>query len=106
MGFGTVFNALTNRRDPAAGLAAPVLKATAIGLITVAFVVLATRVDFLQQSMLTQPLTGPQWLACLGLALALPIVVETVKWIRRSRAPRAAIDARAAVAPLRARTSE
>jgi Ca2+-transporting ATPase len=106
MGLGTVFNALTNRRDPAAGLAAPVLKATAIGLITVAFVVLATRVDFLQQSMLTQPLTGPQWLACLGLALALPIVVETVKWIRRSRAPRAAIDARAAVAPLRARTSE
>ena len=69
MGLGTVFNALTNRRDPASGLAAPVLKATAIGLITVALVVLATRVDFLQQGMLTQPLTGPQWLACLGLAL-------------------------------------
>ena len=105
MGLGTVFNALTNRRDPAPGLAPPILKATAIGLITVALIVLATRVDFLQQSMLTQPLTGLQWLASLGLALVLPVVVESVKWIRRSRAPRAAaIDAHQAVAPLRART--
>ena len=28
MGLGTVFNALTNRRDPASGLSAPLLKAT------------------------------------------------------------------------------
>ena len=104
MGLGTVFNALTNRRDPGTGLAPPILKATAIGLITVALIVLATRVDFLQQSMLTQPLTGPQWLASLGLALVLPVVVESVKWIRRSRSPRAAIDAHRAVAPTRART--
>ncbi|MET0415879.1 MAG: cation-transporting P-type ATPase [Actinoplanes sp.] len=106
LGLGTVGNALANRRDPAPGLAAPILRATAIGLITVAFVVLATRADFLQASLHTKPLTGPQWLVCLALALVLPAVVETTKWIRRSRAPRAAIDAQAAVAPLRARPSE
>jgi Ca2+-transporting ATPase len=104
MGLGTVFNALTNRRDPAPGVAPPILKAAMIGLVTVALIVLSTRVDFLQESLLTQPLTGPQWLACLALALALPVVVETVKWIRRSRVPEVAIDARRAVTPLRART--
>jgi Ca2+-transporting ATPase len=103
MGLGTVFNALTNRRDPATGLGPPILKAVGIGLIAVALVALATQVDFLRQSLLTQPLTGPQWLACAGLALALPVVVETVKWVRRSRLPRAALDAHEAVEPVRAR---
>jgi Ca2+-transporting ATPase len=102
MGFGTVGNAITNRRDPASGLTPPILKAAAIGLIPVALVLLATRLDFLQQSLLTQPLTGPQWLACAALALALPVVVEGAKWVRRARAPRASIDARLAVAPARA----
>jgi Ca2+-transporting ATPase len=99
MGFGTVFNALTNRRDPGSGLAAPILKAVAIGLIPAALVVLATRVDFLQAILLTQPLTGTQWLACIGLALPLAVVVEVSKWIRRRRTPQPTIDARRAVAP-------
>jgi Ca2+-transporting ATPase len=103
MGLGTVFNALTNRRDPASGLVPPILKAAAIGLIPVGLIVLATRVDFLQHSLLTQPLTGMQWLACLGLALALPVAIETSKLIRRRRAPEVAIDPRRAVAPARAR---
>ncbi|HKG50952.1 MAG TPA: cation-transporting P-type ATPase [Actinomycetales bacterium] len=103
MGLGTVGNAITNRRDPVSGLLPPILMASAIGLIPVAFVLLATRLDFLQNSLLTQPLTGPQWLACLALALALPVVVEGTKWVRRARAPRASIDARLAVAPARAR---
>ena len=30
MGLGTVFNALTNRRDPASGLAPPILKAIGV----------------------------------------------------------------------------
>jgi Ca2+-transporting ATPase len=37
--------------------------------------------------LLTQPLTGRQWLACIGLALLLPIVIEGSKWVRRRRAP-------------------
>jgi len=103
MGIGTVFNALSNRRDPGSGFAAPVLKAMAIGLIPVGMVVLATRVDFLQQSMLTKPLTGPQWLACIALALPLALVVEISKWIRRRRTSQPTIDARQAVAPAHAR---
>jgi Ca2+-transporting ATPase len=105
MGLGTVGNALTNRRDPASGLTAPILKAAAIGLIPVVLLVVATRVDFLQHSLHTQPLTGPQWLACLGLALALPVVVEVLKAVRRARVPRvAAIDPQRAVTPARSRT--
>lgn len=104
LGLGTVGNAITNRRDPACGLSPPIVKAAAIGLIPVALLVLATRVDFLQQSMLTQPLTGPQWLACLALALALPVVVEAVKLVRRRHAPPAATDPLRAVAPDRGRT--
>ena len=35
MGLGTVFNALTNRRDPTSGLTAPILKALLISLVPV-----------------------------------------------------------------------
>ncbi|MEV6596255.1 cation-translocating P-type ATPase [Actinoplanes sp. NPDC051346] len=103
MGLGTVANALVNRRDPASGLLPPVLRAAAIALIPIGLIVLATRVDFLRHSLLTQALTGGQWLACFLLALALPLVVEVAKWIRRGRAPRVALDARRAVTPARAR---
>jgi len=104
MGLGTVFNALTNRRDPASGLAPPILKAVAIGLVPVVLIVLATQADFIQRSLLTQSLTGPQWLACIALALPLPLTIEGSKWIRRRRTPQAAIDAQLAVAPMRALT--
>jgi Ca2+-transporting ATPase len=87
LGLSTIGNAVTNRRDPASGLLPPVLKAGAIALIPAGLLILATRVDFLQHSLLTQPLTGGQWLACLALALALPIAVESAKWIRRRRTP-------------------
>ena len=105
MGLGTVFNALTNRRDPATGLIPPILKAMAISVVPVVLLVSATEVGFLQRSLLTQELTGMEWLACIGLALALPLVIEASKWIRRSRAPRTpAIDPTRAVAPARALT--
>jgi Ca2+-transporting ATPase len=68
--------------------------------------VLATEVGFLQRSLLTQELTGTEWLACISLALALPLVIEGSKWIRRRRAPKPpAIDAVRAVAPARAHPS-
>ena len=79
MGLGTVFNALTNRRDPASGLTPPILKAMAIAVVPVVLIVLATEIGFLQRSLLTQELTGTQWLACIGLALALPVVIEAGK---------------------------
>ena len=103
MGLGTVFNALTNRRDLASGLTPPLLQAVAISVVPVVLLVLATETAFLQRSLLTRELTGTQWLACIGLALVLPVVVEAGKWIRRRRAPQPPpVDARKAVAPARA----
>jgi Ca2+-transporting ATPase len=103
MGLGTVFNALTNRRDPTSGLTAPILKALAIGLVPVTLILLATELPRLQSGLLTTSLTGPQWLASIGLALVLPAVIEISKWVRRRRTPEAtAIDAKVAVCPARA----
>ena len=66
----------------------------------------ATEIGFLQRSLLTQELTGIQWLACIGLVLMLPLVIEGSKWIRRRRAPEPpAIDALRAVAPARSHSS-
>ncbi|HVN50699.1 MAG TPA: cation-translocating P-type ATPase [Acidimicrobiales bacterium] len=106
MGLGTVFNALTNRRDPTTGLTAPILTALAVSLVPVALIVLATQLPSLQGGLLTTSLTGPQWLASLGLALLLPLVIEGGKVIRRARqrpAEVAAPNAEDAVAPARAR---
>jgi Ca2+-transporting ATPase len=99
MGLGTVFNALTNRRDPASGLTPPVLKAVGISVVPVVMLVLATQLPALQSGLLTQPLTGRQWLACIGLALLVPAVIEGSKWLRRRGAPAASgvIDVQSAV---------
>jgi Ca2+-transporting ATPase len=105
MGLGTVFNALTNRRDPTSGLLPPILKALAISVIPAALIFFGTELPRLQKGLMTTSLTGLQWLASIGLALALPLVIEGNKWIRRRRAPKAAvIDARQAVTPARALT--
>jgi Ca2+-transporting ATPase len=104
MGLGTVFNALTNRRDPTSGLTAPILQALAISLVPAGMIVLATELPGLQSGLLTTSLTGLQWLSAIGLALLLPLVVEISKWIRRHRTGAAALDAPRAVAPIRART--
>ncbi len=102
MGLGTVFNAITNRRDPSSGLTPPILKALAISLVPLSLIFLATQLSKLQSGLMTTSLTGLQWLASIGLALLLPIVIEVGKWIRRRRAPRALVDAGRAVAPARA----
>jgi P-type Ca2+ transporter type 2C len=101
MGFGTVFNALTNRRDPASGLGPPILKALAIAVVPMVMIVLATELPGLQKALLTEELTGLQWFACVGLAMLVGIVIEGRKWLRRRRAPAAALDVPAAVAPQR-----
>jgi P-type Ca2+ transporter type 2C len=106
MGLGTIFNALTNRRDPASGLAPPILKAVAISLAPAVLIVLATETGFLQRSLLTQELSGNEWLACIGLAALLPLVVEAGKAVRRRRAGQpSTIDPQRAVAPSRATAS-
>jgi Ca2+-transporting ATPase len=103
IGLGTVFSGLVMRRDPSSGLTPPVLGALKILVIPAALVVLATELGIFQRSLLTQSLTGDQWLACLGLALVLPIVVEIDKWIRRRRLPApVAFQPAEAVVPARA----
>ncbi len=105
MGLGTVFNALTNRRDPTSGLTAPVAKALAIGLFPVAMVFLATQLPSLQAALHTLPLSGGQWLTCIGLAALLPLTIEVGKVVRRRRTGMpGAPDPQAVVAPERART--
>jgi Ca2+-transporting ATPase len=106
MGLGTVFNAITNRRDPTSGLTPPILKALAVALVPLTMLVLATELPGLQQGLLTESLTGRQWMACLGLALVLPVVIEGGKWVRRRRTPPVPVpaDPRQAVAPARAVT--
>jgi Ca2+-transporting ATPase len=103
MGFGTIFNALANRRDPAPGYAPPILKAAAVSLVPAAMVVLATELPGLQRGLLTTSLTGREWMACLGLAALLPVTIEAAKWHRRrSAAGRTPIGALEAVSPGRA----
>jgi Ca2+-transporting ATPase len=104
MGLSTVGNALTNRRDPGSGLAPPLLRAVGVSLVPIAMLVLATQLPSLQRGMLTQPLTGPQWLLSIGLALLLPVVIEGWKLVRRHQAPPAApLDVERAVARAEAR---
>jgi Ca2+-transporting ATPase len=102
IGLGTVFSGLVMRRDPTSGLVPPVLQAIKVLVVPVGLLILATELRFMQKGLLTQSLTGLQWLACIGLALIVPIVVEVDKWWRRRRTPAAAApDALAAVNPQR-----
>src|SRR6185436_2947792 len=94
------------RRDPTSGLTPPILKALAIALFPVIMIFLATELPRFQKALLTASLTGGQWLAAIGLALLLPIVIEVSKGIRRRRAPKpTVIDVQRAVAPVRAHTA-
>jgi Ca2+-transporting ATPase len=102
MGLGTIFNAITNRRDPASGLDSPLLKALAISLLPLGMLVLATELPGFQKGMLTTSLTGHEWLACFGLAALLPLVIEAGKWQRRRTAPASPLlDTQRAVGPAR-----
>jgi Ca2+-transporting ATPase len=108
LGVGTILSGLVMRRDPTSGLVPPILSAVKWLAIPVALVVLATELPFLQRGLLTQPLSGLQWLACIGLALVVPVVVEVDKWVRRRRhrqpaeyAPEVAVNPARAVSTVR-----
>jgi Ca2+-transporting ATPase len=85
MGIGTTMNAIVNRRDPGSGLEPPLLKALVIATVPVMMMFLATQLPTLQQALLTTSLSPRQWLQCVLLAAALPIVVEISKAVRRRR---------------------
>jgi len=103
MGLGDLFNSLTNRRDPTTGLSPPILNALGVALLSATFIFLATQLPTLQKGLLTVPLNGRQWLASIGLALLLPVAIETNKLLRRRHAPKPApLDPRQAVTASRA----
>jgi Ca2+-transporting ATPase len=103
---GAVFGGLVLRRDPASGLSAPLLKSLAFLSIPAIVIVLATELPIMQRALMTEPLTGDQWLIVIGLALIGPIVAEMDKWIRRRRPTNASSsDVRLAVEPARAHLS-
>ena len=108
MGIGTNLNAIVNRRDPASGFGPPLLGAVGVGVASVDLLLLATQLPALQSGLLTTSLTGRQWLACLALAFALPVVVEVGKLVRKRRTPQPqtiavheAVDPARATAPVR-----
>lgn len=87
LSFSSIFGSLAKRRDPESGLRAPILGALKILSIPVLTTVAAVELGFLQNLLLTTSLSGGQWLACTGLGLIVPLVVELDKAIRRRRAP-------------------
>ncbi len=87
MGLGIVFEGITNRRDPGSGLTPPLLKALAISIFPVVMIFLGTQLPSFRSGLMTQPLSGREWLACIGLALLLPLVIEGNKWYRRRQLP-------------------
>ncbi|PJI94164.1 cation-translocating P-type ATPase [Luteimicrobium subarcticum] len=101
----TVVSGFFMRRDPASGFDRPVLPALRILAIPVLLVVAAVELPFLQVALMTTSLSGTQWLACLGLAAVVGVVVEVDKLIRRNRGthPTVSLDVAAATAPQRAR---
>jgi Ca2+-transporting ATPase len=103
IGLGTIFSGVVMRRDPTSGLTPPILTAVKWSVLPAGLLVLSTELDFLQNGLLAQSLTGLQWLACIGLALLMPIVVEIDKWVhRRGQRRPATVQVEAAVAPARA----
>jgi P-type Ca2+ transporter type 2C len=106
MGIGTAMNAIVNRRDPTGGLEPPIGKAALIAMIPVLMLFLATQLPTLQQALLTTSLSPLQWLVCVLLAAALPLVVEISKAIRRRRSGTPEpVDVDRAVTPQRARST-
>jgi Ca2+-transporting ATPase len=87
MGFGTLLSGLALRRDPESGLLPPIFNALSILSISAVLLVLTTVWAPLQRMLMTQPLTGEQWLGALGLAVIVMLVIEAEKWIRRRRIP-------------------
>lgn len=84
IGLGTAFAGLTMHRTPAPFWTTPFLRPFALTVAGVVFMLLATELGFLQRWLNTVPLTGGQWLLCLGAALLLPFVVELDK-VRQRR---------------------
>lgn len=104
MGLGSVLSGLSMRRDPESGLTAPIAQALRILAIPVVLLVFAVESPSMQRFLSTTGLSGENWLAAIGLSLAVPLVVEIDKALRRRKMGRLVeLSAEATVSPARAR---
>jgi Ca2+-transporting ATPase len=85
MGLGTAVAGFTLHRSPGSSFWAPVLRPAALSLLGVVVMFLSTELPFLQSWLNTTPLTGSQWLVCLGLAGVFGAIIEFDKaWQRKN----------------------
>jgi Ca2+-transporting ATPase len=105
MSVGTLLTGLSVRRDPTSGLTPPILKAAGILAVSGVLTVFATQASMLQHFLMTQSLTGYQWLVSIALGTVVLVVIETEKLIRRHRIHQnAPIPVKTAVEPARVTT--
>jgi Ca2+-transporting ATPase len=83
MGASTILSGFVMRHDKTPALVNMTMKFAGMLGAGALIVIFATEFRFLQQWLLTTPLTGPQWAAVLGLALVMPVIVELDKLVQR-----------------------
>ena len=84
LAISTVLLAISLRRSVVPGWEGPYLPYLLYMLAPAVLTVLAVETELFQRMLDTTSLTGSQWLAVLGLALVVPVVVESVKAIQRA----------------------
>lgn len=84
LAISTVLMAISLRRNLVPGWEGPYLPYLLYMLAPVVLTVLAVETELFQRMLDTTSLTGSQWLAVVGLALAVPIVIEAVKGVQRA----------------------
>ena len=104
LSLGTVFAGFVLRREPESGLIQPLGDALKILAIPLVIIVAAVELTVMQRILLTESLSGGEWLVCLGLALVVPIVVELHKVFMRRRMSNKPLAPQQVVSPERART--
>lgn len=88
MGISTLLSGFVMRHDRSPAFTQPLLRFAATLAVGAVILVMATQFQFLQRWLQTTSLTAPQWGAVLGLALVMPLVVESDKFVRRLHAGR------------------
>ena len=89
LSLSTVFLAIALRRGVQPGWAGPYLPYWIWMLVPAALLLVGVQTPLGNQLLSTVALTGAQWWAVLGLSLTVPLVIETVKAIERSRGKKA-----------------
>lgn len=87
LGLATVASGFLLRRYPSSGLEAPLLQALRLAAAPIALMVVATELPLLQRSLVTQSLTGNEWLACIGLTAVVAVIIELDKLVQRRATP-------------------